>query len=605
MTKGFLQRRGAALRLGLILALLLLVVTLNADFQLVAAGVALFLLGMMMLEEGFKQLGGSVLERLLKGATGTLPRAMVFGVTATSVTQSSSLVSVIAISFLSAGLITLQAGIGIIFGANLGTTTGAWLIAGIGVKVDIAAYALPFLVFGVVLSFQGNPATRGSGHVLTGIGLIFLGIAFIKDGFDALSTGLDLTQLALGGVAGLLVYTLIGSVATVIMQSSHASMLLVITALAAGQISYENALAVAIGANVGTTVTAMIGAAQANYQGKRLALAHLVFNIVTALVALAMILPLRMAVDGISDALGIGATDYTLRLAVFHTLFNLLGIVLMVPLIPRLILMLERRIAAPSPSVSQPRFIRAELGDFPAPVVSALRNEVWHLYQNAAGLICEGLNMRPEDIRASRDLAVTIERSRQPIQVDYESRYRDKVKALHAEIVDFAARKAATTLPPAAQMRLQELRDGASAVVRAVKAAKHMRPNTQRFTTRDAGAITSLYDSLRTDIAEVLVEIWRIEARPPTERGALSLLEERAVVARAHDVTQDRAEKLLRSRRISPADMTSFLNDARYAHEMLLALLDAAQACLREDDAGLAQVERLLEEPEREEVAPS
>lgn len=597
-----LKTHSTNLRLGLILALLLAAFWASADFQRIAAGVALFLLGMLMLEDGFKALGGSVLERLLKRATGTLPRALTFGAVATTITQSSSLVSVISISFLSAGLISLAAGIGIIFGANLGTTTGAWLIAGVGLRVDIAAYALPMLALGVVLMFQHRKGLRGAGQVLTGIGLIFLGIAFIKDGFDAFSARFDLTRLALAGLAGLVVYMLIGAAATVVMQSSHATMLLVITALAAGQIGYDNALAVAIGANIGTTVTAMIGAASANYQGKRLALAHLVFNLTTAGVALALIVPLRLVVEVTSDALGIAPDDFALRLAVFHTLFNALGIGLMVPLIPRLIKALERRIATPSPSISRPHFITADLGDFPAPIVTALRNEVWHLYKNAAALIVEGLNMRLDDILLSKDIPTTVQRSRDPIGMDFDARYRDKVKALHAEIVDFAAQKRSLPLPAPALKRVQELRDGAHALVRAVKAAKHMRPNIQRFCQSDQGAVTGLYDQLRENIAELLAEIWRIEATEPDHRSVLSLIEEQQLIHAMHEDALHRAERLLRARQISAADATSFVNDSRYGVELLLALIEAAKACLREEDSALAEIERVLEQPEEDDM---
>ncbi len=127
----------------------------------------------------------------------------------------------------------------------------------------------------------------------------------MKEGFDAFKDQIDLTRFALSGLLGLFVYSLIGTAATVVMQSSHATMVLILTALAAGQISYENALALAIGANIGTTITAIIGSLGANFQGKRLALAHLIFNVATAAVALVFIAPLRDAVDWISAMVGI------------------------------------------------------------------------------------------------------------------------------------------------------------------------------------------------------------------------------------------------------------------------------------------------------------
>ena len=256
---------------------------ISPDFKIIAAGVAIFLFGMLSLESGFKLFTGGTLEKILAKATDKRWKSLTFGIVSTSIMQSSSLVSVITISFLSAGLIGLYQGVGIIFGANLGTTTGAWLIAGFGLKVKISAYAMPILVFGTLLIFQNSKTLKGIGYVLAGLGFLFLGIHYMKEGFETFKDTLDLTQFAVSGLKGLLIYTLIGIAATVIMQSSHATLVLTITALASGQIGYENALALAIGANVGTTITAIIGSFSSNEQGKRLAVAHLIFNLVTGL----------------------------------------------------------------------------------------------------------------------------------------------------------------------------------------------------------------------------------------------------------------------------------------------------------------------------------
>ncbi|MCB1753837.1 MAG: Na/Pi cotransporter family protein, partial [Gammaproteobacteria bacterium] len=186
----------------------------------------------------------------------------------------------ITISFLSAGLLGLAAGIGIIFFFFLGTTTGAWLIAGFGLKVKISAYAMPMLVFGIILIFQKSRSLKGVGYILAGLGFLFLGIHHMKEGFDAFKDTIDLTKFAVAGYPGVFLFAFLGIVATVIMQSSHATLVIIITALAAQQITYENALALAIGANIGTTITAILGALSANVQGKRLAGAHLIFNVV-------------------------------------------------------------------------------------------------------------------------------------------------------------------------------------------------------------------------------------------------------------------------------------------------------------------------------------
>ena len=277
----------------------------SGDFSEIAAGVALFLFGMLGMEQGFRLFSGGSLQHLLNHTTDRLWKSLGFGLVSTTLMQSSSLVSVITISFLSAEMISLAQGIGIIFGANLGTTTGAWIVAGFGLKVKISAYAMPMLVFGVLLLMQSSNRIKGAGWILVGIGFLFLGISYMKEGFSAFTATIDLAQYAMTGVMGLLLFTGIGVLATVVMQSSHATLALTITALAAGQVTYENALALAIGANIGTTITALLGSIGATVGGKRLAVAHLLFNGVTGLVALLLIRPLATAVDWISAGIGI------------------------------------------------------------------------------------------------------------------------------------------------------------------------------------------------------------------------------------------------------------------------------------------------------------
>ncbi len=187
---------------------------ISPDFKQISAGVAIFLFGMLFLEEGFRAFTGGLLEKLLNATTDRMWKSVSFGIVATTIMQSSSLVSVITISFLSAELIALASGIGIIFGANIGTTTGAWLIAGFGLKVKISAYAMPMLVFGIVLVFQSNRSLKGIGYILAGLGFLFLGIHYMKEGFEAFKSTIDLSQFAMPGYAGLFAFTGIGIFAT-------------------------------------------------------------------------------------------------------------------------------------------------------------------------------------------------------------------------------------------------------------------------------------------------------------------------------------------------------------------------------------------------------
>ena len=405
----------------------------SPDFNEIAAGVAIFLLGMLALEEGFKAFTGGVLEKLLRRTTDKLWKSLCFGVVSTSVMQSSSLVSVITISFLSAGLISLTAGVGIIFGANLGTTTGAWLVAAFGLKLNISAYAMPMLVFGVILIFQKARHMKGYGYILAGLGALFLGIHHMKEGFEAFKDSFDLTAYAVGGYPGVLIFALLGVLATVVMQSSHATLVLIITGLAAQQITYENALALAIGANIGTTITAIIGSLSANVDGRRLAGAHLIFNVVTAAVAIGFIYQLTGLVDTVAAWIGIAPDNYTLKLAVFHSIFNGLGIVLMLPMIDPMVRFLTRTLKPRARTTAEARYLNAANRGLPDTAIEAARKETLRLYDQASEVIAEGLSLDLDEILSEKSIEAMVTGARKPVTFDVDERYNHNVKALFAQ----------------------------------------------------------------------------------------------------------------------------------------------------------------------------
>ncbi|MDH3467550.1 MAG: Na/Pi symporter [Gammaproteobacteria bacterium] len=468
----------------------------SPDFKEIAAGVAIFLFGMLFLEDGFRAFTGGVLEKLLKKTTDKVWKSLSFGIVATTIMQSSSLVSVISISFISAGLISLVAGIGIIFGANIGTTTGAWLVAGFGLKVKISAYAMPMLAFGIILAFQKSRYLKGIGSVLAGLGFLFLGIHYMKEGFDAFRGSFDLAAFAVEGYPGLFLFAAIGMAATVVMQSSHATLVLIITALAAQQISYENALALAIGANLGTTITAIIGSMSANVEGKRLAGAHLIFNAVTGLIAIAFISQFIMVVDYISTSVGIAEDNYALKLAVFHTVFNVVGVVVMVPFIQKLADALCKFFAEPKEDLAQPKYLSDAAIDFPGTVLQAVRKESWHLFDSAFELMAHGMNLHRTEILESVDLERTIHNDREVHKFDMDALYDSKVKVLYGAIVDFISRSQ-SRLPSDFSEELYRFRHAAADIVECVKHIKHFRKNATEYLVSDNEHIRGEYNKIR------------------------------------------------------------------------------------------------------------
>jgi phosphate:Na+ symporter len=549
----------------------------SSSFQDISAGVALFLFGMFCMEQGFKIFSGSGLQALLTASTDRLWKSLSFGVVSTTLMQSSSLVSVLTISFLSAQLIGLAQGIGIVFGANLGTTTGAWIIAGFGLKVKISAYAMPLLVFGVILLMRTSERAKGAGWILIGIGFLFLGIHFMKEGFASYAEAIDLTQYAIPGIAGLLIFTLIGILATIVMQSSHATMTLIITALAASQITYDNALALAIGSNVGTTVTAVLGSLSANIAGKRLAGAHLIFNLVTGLVALVLIQPLAMLVDAVSAAIGIAPDDHTMKLAVFHTLFNLLGVLLMIPMIDRLVIFLETHLREETTDHDTPNFLSTAALDIPAVALHAGIEETAHLFKNATTLIAHGACLKRSLINSNEDLQTLIEPRGDVIPIDIEASYEKTIRDIQGANITFLT-KAQARATGDDVTAFSCLRQANADVVTAIKAVKHLRTNLVRHMRSDNIHVRREYNRFRVRIASTIRDLTALNTTDDVSLRLLALDQIKVDARNAEQAAQDALDKLIRDAAINSDLATSLINDANYTRIVVNSLIGMTEA---------------------------
>lgn len=342
-----------------------------------AGGVGLFLLGMGLMTDGLKLAAGPALEGILANATKTRLRGLAAGIAVTALVQSSSAVTVAAIGFVNAGLLNLAQALWVLFGANVGTTMTGWLVALVGLKFKIDALALPLVGIGMILRLTGERDRRGAlGMALAGFGVLFLGIDMLKETFSGLSADFQLP--AGSGVLDVLTLVLIGIVLTILMQSSSASLAVALTAAQGGLIAAQGAAAVVIGANIGTTVTALIAAIGATANAKRAAAAHILFNLLTGGVAL-LLLPWLIAFLGVlREWLGLEEAPAA-KLALFHTLFNVLGVVLIWPLADRLTRMLEARFRSADEELGRPRYLDATVLAVPALALDALAREVRHL----------------------------------------------------------------------------------------------------------------------------------------------------------------------------------------------------------------------------------
>jgi len=570
------------------LVVLAVVLYFNPNFKTIAAGVAILLFGMIMLEEGFKVFTKGPLQNILKKATDKLYKSISLGALVTAFIQSSSLVSVITISFISAGLISLAGGIGLIFGANIGTTATAWLVAGFGLKIKISALAMPMLVFGIIFSFQKRNSLKGIGNVLAGLGFFFLGIHYMKEGFDVFKEYIDLTQYYVPGFLGVVIYTGLGIVITTILQSSSATLALILTALAAGQIEYENALALAIGANVGTTITAVLGSLKSNIAGKRLAGAHLVFNTITGIVALAFIFPLANLVNYLSEVFGISATDFTLKLALFHTIFNILGVLIMIPFIKRLERVLLRFFKERvDKDIDEPKYLNEAVLEFPGSVISSLIKESKYLYKNAIfEIVAHGLNIHREDIKSDKKVKKIVKKSTEDMQVDVEELYYKKVKNIYGEIIRYATTAQNTLeLNKEQNTTITDIKIANRKMVEIIKDVRELNKNVTLSLNLDNKYLLNEYDSFRKKIIKVLRVIYLFRKTDNSEEYAEKLAQLKKEAKANIRQSSKSIDKLIRKNLITAEMASSLFNDYTNVNDMIKKLIEVAELLYGEKDS--------------------
>lgn len=548
----------------------------SASIEIVS-GVAIFLFGMLVLQDGFRMLSGGFLEKMMKSVTGNTFKSIVFGAVSTTIMQSSTLISLFAISFVSAGIISLIQGVGIIFGSNLGNSTGAWIIAMIGNKANISAFALPMIAFGVIFLFHKTKTIKGFGYILAGIGLIFLGIAYIKTGFDRYQDTIDFAKYNIAGLKGMVVYLGVGLVATLIMQSTHATLVLIMAALGTGQISLDNGMALTIGAQLGSSITTGIGAINASIDGKRLAIAHVVFNLITALVAIILSQQILFIVETIAKIVGI--SDINLRLAIFHTLFNCLGIAIMIPVLKKFVYYLNTFISnKKQDDLDSPIYLEDSKIDFANASLEAIRNETKHLYDNALSIISHSIGLDRSSIRSFEPMENLIKnKALLKDELDIDNLYETKIKSLSNAIMEFTA-KAKTHMGEEQQMKeVFSLQIASKSIVDATKQMRLVQRNLQKYSLSDNATLSKEYDNMRSTLASLLrsIEELRITSEEDNTQIIKKISKYKASFSYDDLDILNKIDFLISQKAISIAEGTSMINDLSFIKRIALLLVES------------------------------
>ncbi|MDH5587059.1 MAG: Na/Pi symporter, partial [Nitrospirota bacterium] len=341
-----------------------------------AGGIGLFLLAMKFITDGLKLAGGNSLRNLLGRWTKTPAQGIASGCLLTAIVQSSSAVTVATIGFVNAGLLTLFQAVGVIYGANIGTTMTAWLVAILGFNIKVELFALPMIGIGIPMWFLASNSRKGGfGQVFGGFGLFFIGIDTLKNAFQSMSSSVNLEMVSEFGVLGVLLLVGIGFLLTVLTQSSSAAIAMTLTAASGGVLGLPSAAAMVIGSNLGTTSTAFFASLGATPNAKRVAGAHIVFNGVTGLVALG-ILPFLIWFTTETGRMLKLENSPTVVLALFHTVFNVLGVVLLWPFTQRLVAWLHQQYRTEEENESSPKYLDETVAATPALAMNALLMEI-------------------------------------------------------------------------------------------------------------------------------------------------------------------------------------------------------------------------------------
>ena len=563
------------------LILLGYVVVADENFTVILSGIAIFIIGMFFMQDGFKQLSGGILEKLLEKFTSNTLYAILTGFLSTSVVQSSTIITLIVVSFLSAELLTLVQAVGIVFGSNIGSTTTAWIVSSLGVDVKISTYAFPMLVFGVVLRFFKSNGVKGTGNVLLGLGFIFLGISYMKDGFDIMKNSIDLASYAMEGYLGIIVYILIGILITVVIQSSAATLAIVITALNADSITYVNAIALAIGANVGTTLTTILASFASNENGKRVALIHLLFNLISATFITILIYQFIDLTDFIAPFLGVSDNNYGMKLALFHTIFSVTGVILLTPAISLLVKLSEKLIQKKVSSASKPKYLNQSVLSNPDASLAALRKEIINLYENCQKAMLHALNIHTTGL-TRETLKVQLSKELTIIDTDIDEIYQKNLKSLYSEIIKFSS-FAQENMFDFQHKKTDELKRAAVLLVEVLRDTRDIQRNVNFYLKSKNEYIKEEYNILRKELAEMLIDINTL-ALLENDSEQLTQLELIKTELVHNDLaSSEELDALIREDKIKATMATSYMNDSATGYSIQKKLVKVANILFLND----------------------
>lgn len=467
------------------------------------SGLGLFLFGMHYLERAIEDSSGRTFKRLIKDFTATPFKAVVSGTFSAAALQSSSVVALMTLSFVGAGLMNLASAIGVMFGASFGTTFSAWIVALIGFRIKIDVLALPMIgLGGFILVFgAGSSKIQAFSRVMLGFGFLFLGLHYLKSSSDFLSASFDLSEYLLYPLP---IFILVGALLTMAIQSSFALAAIALSALHSQVIDFPVAAALIIGANVGTTITSFIGSLGEGADKKRVALSHFGFNLITSMIGYILLSPLTYVV---MEWMGL-KEEQALALAMYQTLFNLIGLVLLTPFIPWFAMKLTSFYAKAQTEVT--RYINTVDINVTDASLEAIYKESVYLMESVLRFGSMLLSLNPEEVfnRHKRMWKVLSQES-PGTEENLPKLYRN-IKRLEMRILAYGGEIDRKLLDEEEKARLNKILQAVRDISYAAKTLKDAKANIDQFNDSDIEYVIDNYDRIRYDLVKLFRNIKQI-----------------------------------------------------------------------------------------------
>jgi phosphate:Na+ symporter len=546
---------------------------------------------MKVMSDALLAIAGDGMRKILATMTSNKYMGILTGFLITSVIQSSSATTLMVVSFSNASLLTLTEAISVIMGANIGTTITAWLITILGFKVSMSAIALPLIGFGFAFTFSKKPALKNWGTFIIGFSILFIGLQFLKDAVPDIKSNPEilafLTSYTDLGFWSVLIFLFIGTLLTVIIQSSSATMALTLIMTAQGWISFELAAAMVLGENIGTTITANLAAIVANFRAKQTARAHFLFNIIGVIWVLILFYPFLKLITWVSlktgsDSPYVSAAAIPVAISLFHTIFNICNTFLLMWFIKPIAKIVERLVPekeSKGKEMDEPKFLTNRVLVYPETLVFSLKKESRFLFKNAIfDIVSNAMNIKTTDIKSDTKIKKIVKKNKEDLKTNVDALYYTKVKNIYGKIIEYATKgQSSLKLTEKQTKEISEIKLANRVMVELVKNCSGLNKNVSKYLNSENEFIKKEYYKYRKKIAKVLRVIYLFTEQEKKDDYFLKLIKLKQEAREQYHHSSESINALIRQNLITLEMASSLINDHDTVNDLIKKLITVAE----------------------------